>query len=61
MRIGPLEMSVHILPASGDYGTPTATRFVESLVFNLARMNETEGKLPPNIQGCGTTIQEFKF
>ena len=54
-------MSVEILPASGDYGTSTGTRFVESLVFNLARMNETEGKLPPTIEGCGTTIQEFKF
>ena len=53
------EMSVQILPANGDYGTPTASRFVESLVFNVARMKETEG-LPPNIQGCGTTIQEFK-
>jgi len=54
-------MSVEIPPASGDYGTPTATRFVESLVFNLARMNETEGKRPPTIEGCGTMIQEFKF
>jgi len=53
------EMSVEITPASGDYGTPTATRFVESLVFNLARMSETEG-LPPTIQGCTTNIQEFK-
>ena len=53
------EMSVQILPANGDYGTPTASRFVESLVFNVARMKETEG-LPPNIQGCGTTLQEFK-
>jgi len=54
------EMSVRILPANGDYGSPTGSRFVESLVFNLARMNETEGKLPPTIQGCGTAIQEFK-
>jgi len=53
------EMSVQVLPANGDYATPTATRFVESLVFNLERMKETEG-LPTNIQGCGTTIQPFK-
>ena len=53
------EMSVQILPANGDYATPTASRFVESLVFNLERMKETEG-LPTNIQGCGTTIQPFK-
>ena len=54
------EMSVQILPANGDYATPTGSRFVESLVFNLARMNETEGKLPPTIQGCDSKIQEFK-
>jgi hypothetical protein len=53
------EMSVEITPASGDYGTPTATRFVESLVFNVARMSEMDG-LPPTIQGCGTKIQDFK-
>jgi len=53
------EMSVQILPANGDYGSPTGSRFVESLVFNVARMKETEG-MPPSIQGCGTTIQEFK-
>lgn len=55
------EMSVQILPANGDYGTPYGSRFVESLIFNLQRLNEMEGKLPPNIEGCGTTIQEFKF
>ena len=53
------EMSVQILPANGDYASPTASRFVESLVFNLERMKETEG-LPTNIQGCGTTVQPFK-
>ena len=54
------EMSVQILPANGDYGTPTASRFVESLIFNLERQKETAEGLPPNIQGCGTTIQPFK-
>ena len=53
------EMSVQILPANGDYGSPTGSRFVELLVFNLERMKETEG-LPTNIQGCGTTVQPFK-
>ena len=54
------EMSVQVLPANGDYATPTATRFVESLIFNVQRLRETEGMLPPSIEGCGTTIQEFK-
>ena len=53
------EMSVTILPANGDYSTPYGSRFVESLIFNLTRLNETEGKLPPNIQGCNTTIHLF--
>jgi len=54
------EMSVQILPANGDYGSPTGSRFVESLIFNLERQKETAEGLPPNIQGCGTTIQPFK-
>jgi hypothetical protein len=53
------EMSVQILPANGDYASPAGSRFVESLVFNLERMKETEG-LPTNIQGCGATIMPFK-
>jgi len=53
------EMSVQILPENGDYASPTGSRFVESLVFNLERMKETEG-LPTNIQGCGTTLMPFK-
>ena len=55
------EMSVQILPANGDYGTPTASRFVESLIFNLEREYQTEGKLPQNIEGCSTTVQKFNF
>ena len=53
------EMSVQVLPANGDYASPTASRFVESLIFNVERLKETEG-LPTNIQGCNTTIQPFK-
>ena len=54
------EMSVQVLPANGDYATPTASRFVESLMFNLERQKETAEGLPPNIQGCGTQVQPFK-
>ena len=50
------EQSATILPANGDYDTPYATRFVESLIFNFGQTtNEREkdvGKVA-NIQGCG--------
>jgi hypothetical protein len=38
-----------VLPANGDYATPDAGRFVDSLTFNLGRANKdaTELKLPP--------------
>ncbi|HXJ00197.1 MAG TPA: hypothetical protein VNH44_03175 [Micropepsaceae bacterium] len=55
------EQSVVILPANGDYGSPNASRFVESLLFNLTRMDEETGSTPPNIQGCGPTIQPFNY
>ena len=55
------EQSVTILPANGDYSTPNGSRFVESLLFNLTRMNEEAGGVPPNIQGCGGAIQPFNF
>jgi len=37
-----------VLPANGDYATPDAGRFIDSLTFNLARANKdaTELKLP---------------
>ena len=55
------EQSVTILPANGDYSSPVGSRFVESLLFNLTRMDQEAGGTPPNIQGCGTTIQPFNF
>ena len=53
------EQSVTILPANGDYNSPNGSRFVESLLFNLTRMEEETGGKPPNIQGCGPQIQPF--
>src|SRR5438874_10848537 len=37
-----------VLPANGDYGTPDAGRFVDSVTFNLARADKsaTELKIP---------------
>ena len=55
------EQSVTILPANGDYSSPVGSRFVESLLFNLTRMDQEAGGTPPNIKGCGTTIQPFNF
>lgn len=55
------EQSVDILPANGDYTSPNGSRFVESLLFNLTRMNDEAGGTPPNIQGCGPNIQPFNF
>jgi len=55
------EQSVTILPANGDYSSPVGSRFVESLLFNLTRMDQEAGGTPPNIQGCGATIQPFNF
>jgi hypothetical protein len=50
-----------ILPANGDYANPDASRFVESLMFNLTRMQEETDGIPPNIVGCGTKIEPFEF
>jgi hypothetical protein len=59
------EQSVTILPANGDYTTPDGSRFVESLLFNLPRLNDEyareDNKMPLNIPGCGTTLQPFNF
>jgi hypothetical protein len=55
------EQSVTILPANGDYTTPNGSRFVESLLFNLTRLNDEAGGTPPNIEGCGAAIQPFDF
>jgi hypothetical protein len=55
------EQSVTILPANGDYTTPNGSRFVESLLFNLTRMDTEAGGTPPNIQGCSPAIQPFDY
>ncbi len=55
------EQSVQILPANGDYGSPNGSRFVESLLFNLTRLSDEAGGVPPNIEGCGTQIKAFTF
>jgi hypothetical protein len=55
------EQSVTILPANGDYTTPNGSRFVESLLFNLTRMDQEAGGTPPTITGCGATIQPFTY
>jgi hypothetical protein len=55
------EQSVTVLPANGDYSTPNGSRFVESLLFNLTRMEDEAGGKPPNIEGCGPEIQPFNF
>jgi hypothetical protein len=55
------EQSVTVLPANGDYASPNGSRFVESLLFNLTRMEDEAGGKPPNIEGCGPDIQPFNF
>jgi hypothetical protein len=55
------EQSVTIMPANGDYATPNGSRFVESLLFNLTRLPDEAGGVPPNIQGCGAAIKPFDF
>ena len=55
------EQSVTVLPANGDYSSPNGSRFVESLLFNLTKMEEETGSKPPNIEGCGPEIQPFTF
>src|SRR5215471_16602050 len=41
------EQSVVVLPANGDYSSPNGSRFVESLLFNLTRLPEEAGGVPP--------------
>ena len=55
------EQSVVVLPANGDYTSPNGSRFVESLLFNLSRMDTEIGEIPPNVEGCGPTIQPFIY
>lgn len=53
------QQSVTILPENGDYASPLGSRFVESLLFNLTRMEEETGGTPPTIEGCGAEIPPF--
>jgi hypothetical protein len=55
------EQSVTILPANGDYTSPNGSRFVESLLFNLTRLPDEAGGVPPNIDGCGAKYQPFNY
>jgi hypothetical protein len=55
------EQSIVILPANGDYETPYATRFIDSLLFNLSRLNEETGGKHDFIGSCGTTIKPFAY
>lgn len=42
------QLEATVLPANGDYGTPDAARFIDSVTFNLARADKsaTELKVP---------------
>jgi hypothetical protein len=55
------EQSVTVLPANGDFASPNGSRFVESLLFNLTRLDQEAGAIPPNIEGCGPAIQPFVY
>lgn len=55
------EQSIMILPANGDYETPYASRFIDSLLFNLSRLNEETGGKHKFIESCGTTIKPFTY
>ena len=55
------EQTIMILPASGDYTTPYASRFIDSLLFNLSRLDEETGGKHEFIQGCGTKITPFTY
>jgi hypothetical protein len=55
------EQSIVILPASGDYGSPFGSRFIDSLLFNLSRLDEETGGKHEFIPACGTQIKPFTF
>jgi hypothetical protein len=55
------EQSIVILPASGDYSSPFGSRFIDSLLFNLSRLDEETGGKHEFIQSCGTTIKPFVY
>jgi len=55
------EQSITILPANGDYSSPFGSRFVDSLLFNLSRLDEETGGKHRFIESCGTTIKPFVY
>lgn len=55
------EQSITILPANGDYSSPYGSRFIDSLLFNLSRLNEETGGKHAFIPACGTTIKPFVY
>jgi hypothetical protein len=55
------EQSATISPANGDYTSPYGTRFVESLLFNLTRLDDEAGGEAKMIAGCGTDLPPFKY
>ena len=55
------EQSIVILPANGDYTTPNANRFIDSLLFNLSRLDQETGGKHEFIPGCGKDIKPFTF
>jgi hypothetical protein len=55
------EQTIQILPASGDYTTPYASRFIDSLLFNLSRLDEETGGKHEFIESCGRTIKPFTY
>jgi hypothetical protein len=55
------EQSILILPANGDYTSPYASRFIDSLLFNLSRLDEETGGKHEFIASCGMTIKPFTY
>jgi hypothetical protein len=55
------EESATISPENGDYTTPVASRFVESLLFNLSRLQQEADGQAKFIAGCGTDLPPFKY
>jgi hypothetical protein len=55
------EQSITILPANGDYGSPFGSRFIDSLLFNLSRLDEETGGKHEFLPTCGMTIKPFVY
>ena len=55
------EQSITILPANGDYSSPYGSRFIDSLLFNLSRLDEETGGKHEFLPTCGTVIKPFVY